>query len=266
MRKQNFQQFTDEFINQIGDKVVSITEFGSDRGEEHPRLSDIDLFIIAKKKSDIKEIFRIARLLEKKYLRTTHSKLTNFLQRHLLVSNDFCGIHLIILSQQELGQNFELKSLRLKMITTVFISKAILAFNFKHKHRLLYGEDLAEEIIQPVLRNQDRITPFVIPSLVLLTLPLIFTRHKQFEIWCFKALKYHGEDILAFSQIYLHNPALQLEDLKIHYLMLDLAKVYRYHPERYRGTNFVLYFKCWACLFSNLAYLWRGPVVNKNRR
>lgn len=258
-----FSLFSEKLIEAIKDQVISIVEFGSDKGENYPDLSDIDILIISKDKRYTNQIFFKARAIEKEILGINHSRTSDVLEKKFLFSNDLSGVHLIVLSRDELDANWQPKSIRLKIITRLIISRTIFLYNIKHKHRLLYGKDFSGEIKIPKLNFFDRITPFTLPVLVLLTLPIIITRHRKFEIWCFKALKYHGENLLSYSQIYFNNDAIALHDLKLHELTIDLAQKYRYHPEQYKNNIILLYFRTWACLIYNLPFVWMGPKLVK---
>lgn len=261
MQKQ-FDQFVSQFIPAVQDYVINVTEFGSSKGEAHPELSDIDIFIIAKKRKYIPIIFDIARNLEAQILGTRHSRFTDFLQRNLFLSNDFTGLHLLALSKDEIDTNFNPKSFRIKFLT-LLISRTGLLFNIKHKHRLLYGPDFSKEIKLPKLTLIDRIAAFAFPILLLFVLPLTLKRGLEFKIWCFKILKYHSEDILTYSQVYLRNEDIRLHDLDVHYLMLDLANEYRYKPQNYKGSGLMLYFQTWACVLSNFRFVVVGPKLKK---
>ena len=59
-----FNSFIDKLMPLLAPNVICIYEFGSRKGEIHPQLSDIDLFIIAKSKSNISNIIRSVRALE----------------------------------------------------------------------------------------------------------------------------------------------------------------------------------------------------------
>lgn len=258
-----FDEFVQKFIPVVKEEVINISEFGSEAGEVHPEMSDIDLLIVCKDKSSISHIMEVARELEGEILGIKHSKLSDFLQRHLLFSNDFTGLHLILLSKDELNKRYEPLSWRLRFITTFIISRTILLYEIKHKHRVIFGRDLSEKIVIPQLSLSNRFAPFILPMLVLLTLPLSFLRYKEFKIWCFKVLKYHGDLLLAYSQLKLNRHELVLHDLKLHELMIDLALRYRYNPNKYRGGRLKLYFDSWKCLLSNLSFIWRGPELAK---
>lgn len=260
--QRQFDEFVAKFIPSIKDYVVNVTEFGSSKGEAHPELSDIDIFIIAKKREYIPIIFAIARRLEAQTLRTKHKKLTDFLQMNFFLSNDFTGLHLLALSKDEIDRNFNPKSLRIKLLT-LLISRTGLLFNIKHKHRVLYGPDFSAHIKLPKLTVLDRIAAFAFPILLLLVLPLTIKRGLDFKIWCFKILKYHSEDMLTYAQVFLRNENIKLHNLDVHYLMLDLANIYRYKPESYRGSGFKLYFQTWWCILSNFRFIMIGPKLRK---
>ncbi len=258
-----FVLFKNEFIEAIKNDVYSVLEFGSSIGEQHPDISDIDILIIASDTKRIPRIFSVARSLERKHLGISHLPSCDFLEKRLLFSNDFTGVHLLILSRDELDSQFQPKSLRLKILTTLLIGRTLFIYNIKHHHRLLFGVDISKKVKTPALTFFDRISAFTFPAFVLLALALplaILDKHK-FKIWCFKALKYHREILLSYVKLYLDNNNLDIHDLKLHWSLLDMAEKYRYSQNSYRGTRLALYLKSWGCLVSNLPFLWQGPKL-----
>lgn len=258
-----FILFKNAFIEAIKNDASTILEFGSAKGEKHPDVSDIDILIIANEAKRIPYIFSTARSLEKKLLDVSHSPSCDFLEKRLLFSNDFTGVHLLILSRDELDSQFQPKSLRLKILTTLLISRALFISNIKHHHRLLFGVDISKNVKTPALTFFDRVSAFTFPAFLLLGLviSLAFLNRHKFKIWCFKALKYHQEILLSYTRLYLGNNDLDIHNLKLHWSLLDMAEKYRYRPDSYEKSGLTLYLKSWGCLIENLPFLWQGPKL-----
>ena len=225
-------------IKENKENIISIIQFGSqNKGEK----SDHDIFILLKKRRDIAKIIKTIRKNEK-LVHLSHTPFTYFLESHFLVSNDYAGMHSILLGEDELTKEFKPKSLRLRMITHFLLSYTLLLHNIKRQYKVLYGKDILKNIKIPGMTNKDKWLSFPLSYIVLCCALFALPNKNTFKIWCFKATKYYVENIKAYTK-----KKNQVLDLKIY----KLAKRYRYHPEQYKESVLSLYFSSWKSLIKN---------------
>src|SRR3989344_1009290 len=181
---ESFRRFTRSIRRSLGKQVVSIIAFGSLRGVRQPAMSDIDLLIVTKQRADIPVVMQVVRGAERQSFHTTHSPLTNFLQRQFLGSNDFSGVHVIPLSQEEFDRQFHPKSFRLRLITAFLMSEPLFLATLQKRYRVLVGKDLLRNVRIPRPMIADRVRIFILPILILLVLPFTCRNSRSFKIWC----------------------------------------------------------------------------------
>jgi hypothetical protein len=266
-----FQKLLSNLENQEKEKIISILEFGSKKGLVDSEISDTDLLIITKDGLDTNEVFDEVFKLEDQVFHWPQKRLTLFIEKHFLGSNDISGIHAIVLAQQELltgrlnkknaRYKSAMKSFRLRILTTFFICEPILLYKIKKESVLLYGIDLRPKIHLRDLNLFDRIRCFTVASMVLLFAPLSILNSVKFKIWCLKSIKYNNNCIESYIQICQDNPKLVFEDLKLSQIGQTLTKRFRYHPQEYRGSTLGLYFKSWLSLARNISFVWKGASI-----
>lgn len=251
----SFSRFKAELKEQIADEVVSIVEFGSSWGEQNPQISDIDLLIVAKHRESISKLFLKIRKIEKETLGTVHSGLTDALEEELFVSDDFSGVHLVILARDELGKDWRPKSFRMKLVTTFLISEPILFYHLKNESNLIIGQDIVRELGHFDVSFKDRLAAFVPFILLWLLIPFIAKNKTKFRVWCFKILKYHGDCVLVYEKIKSGNNKIELREiLSGNKLVLD-AYNYRYRPNEYGFGTGVLFVQTLISLLKDLPWV-----------
>lgn len=259
-----FAQFLEKVRPEIQDDVVSVIQFGSLQGIEHPETSDIDLFVITTNKQVIPQVSSIIRSYEKAILGITHTKTTTLIEKLSFASNDFIGIHLMILSQAELGDNFTLLSLRLKLISTLLISRPIFMYNIMHSHHILLGKNVFQNMTIPPVGLRDRILLLGAPTFALILLPLLVNDKINFRIWCFKLVKYVSDPLQTYTKISLKRDNLPLTSVISRADIYEMTQQYRHHPQAYPFSNWRLYATVWAFYLANVPFLWRGAKLSKD--
>lgn len=260
-----FDLFVQRVKHVANDEIVCMAQFGSCKGIRHPELSDIDLLVLTKNTNKVSHLVKVIREVEKDVLHIKHSEFTDILEEDAFASNDFKGIHLIIIGRDEIDHNFNPKSLKLKLITSFLISRPIFVYNVKHHYKILIGEDLVKDSTIPKLRFVDRLIPFLDSSMFLLVLPFIaYNKKTQFKIWCFKVIKFFYEYIETYSKIQCKNDTVTYKDLRMSKIIIEIAHKGRYDPSSYKENPWKLYIKTWIFVFQNLPFLIRGPLLRSN--
>lgn len=257
----NFNRFLNVVENSLGSEIISLIVFGSKKGEENPKLSDIDILIILKNKKHLSQIISKIRELESKIIHVSHSELTNLIQIYFLGSSDFTGIHLIAISKEEFDKMFNPKSLRLKFLTKFLISRTIFLYKLKEEYSLIFGKNLLKNIKLSKISFWDRVLSLSLSYIILLLLPFTSSDSKKFKIWCFKASKYYYTCIESYSKMALNNPNISIYDLDFDITMLNVAKKFRYNPAKYKDGVIELYFKTWFYLIRNTSFIWKGAQL-----
>jgi len=245
------KEFTDALAREFPNKILTIVSFGSRQGERDLDISDVDLLIFSKQKVDVKLIFERGLELKEKIFNLKTTRSTHWIQEYLLGSNSYGGLHLIVLGRDEFDENFNPLSFRLKLLSKI-ISRNILLFEIKKNYRLLFGEDIIDKARINPLKLSDRITCFLFPLLVLLILPLSFCGRRTFKIWCFKAIKYHYQGLGAIAEIAREQGGTANLDIDFNDELFNLAKIYRYKPDDYKGSILALYLRTWLNMALNL--------------
>lgn len=250
-----------DIVGQFGSKIVAILEFGSHKGEINSEISDIDILILCKDKAAIPEIMTAGRRFEKEVFNTVHSGLANFLQRHFLGTNELGGVHLMVLSIDELTRHFKPKSRRLRALMHLLVGDAVLYYKLKNNSKLLYGQDLTGGLVIPKASLSDRLISFSLPVVILLILPFSFVGRRQFIMWCCKAAKYFEDYFVTYARIVLHNDYIRSRDLNFNGAFAEVAREFRYRPQDYREGVVRIYLRCWLFLIRNISFLFRDPEL-----
>ena len=254
---EKFDKLISLVLKEVGSDIKTIVRFGSKIGLEHPRFGDIDLIIVSRSKKSISKVMKTFRRHESEVFGKSHSAKSDFIQRNFFGATDLTGLHLIIFSEDEFDARFNLKSLRLKIFTSILTSKELFLFNLKRNYEVIYGHDLVSKLKIGDLSLVDRILTFPLSYFILLVLPVLCHDRNSFRIWCFKAIKYSVDNIVSYTELKTGkkiNPSLLNYDMVIY----DLCKKYRYEPHKYHGSLFTLYFKCWLNLLKNTSFILRG--------
>src|SRR3989338_3702825 len=144
--------FVKSILKEHRENIISILQFGSKKKSKE---SDIDLFILLKKRDDIQKIIKTIRESEN-LIHLSHTPFTYFLESHFLVSNEYTGIHSILIGKDELTEEFKPKSIRLKILTNFLISNTIFLHNLKKQYQILYGRDVIKNIKIPLMKKRDK--------------------------------------------------------------------------------------------------------------
>lgn len=244
----------------FGQDIVSLLLIGSQRGISDPKHSDIDLLLLTKDKTSWQKISQAVRNIEKDTLGIKHSRTTNFLERNFLGSNDLRGIHLMLFSKEELGENFTPKSARLKIITGLFISRAIFMTLVKENYSVLFGVDIPSQFKPVALTFKDRLLTITLAGFVLLIVPVAYFDKNIFKMWCLKAAKYHLESIEGYLRIKYGKTLAQFKSPHIDDKVKVWLKKYRYYPESWDASLFGIYFSVWKVVLGNIPFILRGAV------
>src|SRR6266704_4114349 len=93
-----FAGFVSKLQTELSSEVISIIEFGSHVGQEHPHQSDIDLLVFSKSKKYHPHICSVIRSIEKQMLHVSHSPIDNAIEETSFASREITGVHLILLT------------------------------------------------------------------------------------------------------------------------------------------------------------------------
>ncbi len=242
------QKFIDELVVAQKNKILSIEILGSCEGENDLTISDIDFLIICKRKKDITSVFNTALEIQEKIFKINSSTIDKFVQRSFLASNNYGGIHLIVIGRDELDDYFRPISLRLRLMTKL-IGRNLFLYEIQQCHQFVYGKNFADEIKIEQPKFSEKLACFIFPSLVLaLSLPTFLFHRRTFKIWCFKAIKYHTMSLQGFVTITKQNYVLDNT-------MLKIAKVFRYKPDDYQENSMILYLRAWKNILRNVPFL-----------
>jgi predicted nucleotidyltransferase len=242
------QIFVNKISNQQKDKILSIYILGSRVGENDLGISDIDLLIICKRSEDIGSVFQTCIEEELNIFEIVPNKFNQFIQRFFLGSNSYRGIHLVILGRDEFDASFSPKSLRLKVLSKI-IGINLLLNEIKSSSQLQFGVDLADKFKVQTPSNWEKITCFIFPIFVLIfSFPLYFIDKRSFKIWCFKAIKYHHVSLTSFLE--LSSQKHIFDDT-----LFEVAKKYRYNPDKYLENSLNLYFRSYANIIKNIPFI-----------
>ena len=246
--------FIDELTTTRRNKILAIEVFGSREGENDLEISDIDFLIVCRRKADASLVFQSALQLQEKIFETKITKINRFVQKFFLGSNSYKGIHLIVLGRDELDDNFQPLSFRLKLMMKL-ISRNLFLYEIKQNHNLLFGQDFINKIKIEQPNFGEKLACFVFPSIVLLSiLPTIVFSKRTFKIWCFKAVKYHNTSLRAYTSIIKQNYPFDLS-------LFNTAKFFRYKPDEYLGNTFGLYLRVWKNILGNLPFLFGKSAI-----
>lgn len=249
------QIFVNELVSIHQDKILAVEIFGSREGEVDLSISDIDLLIFCKRKNDAISVFDTASRLQEKIFEIRSTKINKFIQKFFLGSDSYKGIHLIVIGRDELSDDFQPVSFRLKLIMKL-VGRNLFLREIKQNHHTLYGKNFADEIRIYRPNFMEKLTCFIFPCIVLLLIiPCIFFSLRTFKIWCFKVVKYHNISLRDFTNITRQNYPFDLS-------LFNTAKFFRYKPNEYQGNSVVLYLKVWNNIFANLPFLF-SKIPNK---
>lgn len=254
-----FNRFVREVCRTAGPNILALVQFGSTQGLKHPELSDIDLLVIAKHHSQIPQITKAVRRAEALVLKITHSSFSSHLEQSIFASTDYRGIHLIVLSSQDIDRNFHLKSRRLKILTSVFVSQAIFLYNLKKHYRVLLGPDMVKNIPVPKPGMHDRFMAVSASCIALCLIPLSLLRPTQFKVWCFKIVSFLGGFIETYAKIKLENDQLTFSGLQADQFVYNQARQFRYTPHLYKKSPLFLYLQTWGFVIESFGFLLLGP-------
>ena len=243
--------------------IIAIYEFGSGYGITHPEISDVDLFIVTKTVGDIPIVLNRINELEENILHWPHSATKDFIEKHFLGSNDIGGLHLILISKEELKlgrikkhrrlQGSFVKSLRLRLLTGLLISEYIFLYKIKNQAKLVFGDEVLDNMQIPRPGAADRIKSFTLSFVVLLLAPLTLFNEFKFKVWCFKATKYYMDCIETYYKMTGNNN----RSGRFNNLFYSRVKASRYTPEQYHSGRLKLYLATWYYLFRNLNFIWK---------
>jgi len=226
------EHFLQTFVEKIKNHITHVVEFGSFKGEHDLTMSDVDLLVIVRDQIPFQQIVHEAHRLEENLLHIHHSAIAERLQQLIFASQEYNGIHLLMVRRNELDEHWQPCSFRLKLIMNTFISKSIFLYAIKHHHRILYGEDSSKDIVVPKPGIQDRLAIRWFPF-VLLMLTLFNIRHRtDFVVWCCKSVRYR-ESMEKIYCILTGKPYQSLATIKFHQ--------YRYNPTAYTGSRLSLW-------------------------
>lgn len=189
-----FAQFLKSLTSLSGDQIISIIEFGSGKGRECPKSSDIDLLILAKNQKSVTDITNQARNIEKEIYSTRDPVVVSWVEKLLFIRPIQTGIHLVVIGADELTDKFEPSSLRLKILSATLIQKNFLIAHLKKQGRVLYGEDIIQSLPISHVGLIDLVRAALHCLLCLLIAPLISFSLKTLQIRICKA-------ILFFNQV-----------------------------------------------------------------
>ncbi len=231
----------DKFITAVqektGDRIKAIYVLGSVNGLTNPTASDIDLLVIAKDTADKKQLFGEFRALEKHFFATTHSAGTDFLQRHFLASDDFSGLHMIMLFESQVKN----KKIPINPLVDLLMSKSLFLYNLEHEGKLLVGNPT--KFGHPIsVGFKERWLAFF-PAILLFLLLFIPRPRNSKIVWIAKLTRYHYQLIRDYYRVQENNSQLSLTYFKIPQNALDLITTLRYNPTQYQGNILVLHFK-----------------------
>ena len=242
------QIFVDKLLSERQDRILSIEILGSREGEKDISISDIDILVLCKRKNDIRFVFTTALQIQENIFDVKTTIINRFIQRFLLGSNSYSGVHLIIIGKDELDENFHPLSFRLRLMTKL-IGKNLFLYEIKQNHHLLYGKNFIDKIQIAQPNFSEKLTCFIFPVVVLIvTLPAIIFSQRAFKIWCFKAIKYHNISLQAYTSITGQNHSFDPS-------LFNVAKFFRYKPDKYERNSLFLYVKVWKNIFTNLPFL-----------
>lgn len=246
--KNRTQNFVDELVSKHKDTILSVVILGSREGEKDLAISDIDFLVLCKNKNDISFIFSTALKLQEENFDIRPTSINKFIQKFLLGSNSYSGIHLIILGRDEFDDNFRPTSLRLKFMTKL-VGKNLFLYEMQQNHQLLCGKNFVDEIQIEQPGFSEKLACFLFPSFILLLLlPIFLFSRRTFKIWCFKVIKYHNISLSAFIKITKQNYVFNKT-------LFETAKFFRYRPDDYENNLVGLYFRIWGNIFGNLPFL-----------
>jgi hypothetical protein len=249
--QQNFDNFINQLGREIGNEIIGIGIIGSGKGIQDPHLSDIDLLLIDKDTTKGHDIFKTVRNLEWQFLGTKHTRLTNLLQRHTLTSNDYHGVHILLIGDNELDENYRPQTLRLKILTS-FISLPLFLYKLNKDLKIIYGHNYYKEPEMYSLGWRDRLTAFTFPLLLVPFLLFTIFNRKSFIIWSLKILKYHVETMESYFEMVKLQPTSNLaERINREKSLIKL----RYHPESYAGRRITLILRVIVYIFQDSSFL-----------
>ena len=265
MREPNISLLAKSLISaDTSHRIKSMFEFGSGHGARDPQTSDVDLFVLVAKKSDITPIFTLINQLDDRILHWPHSRIKDFIERHFLGSNEVGGLHVIVVSNEELvlgrlskSSNHRggfAKSLRLRILTALLISEGVFLFKLKNQSKIMYGENTIKNITLPSLGWTDRVKCFSLSLVVLTLAPLSLLKRRKFIMWCFKATKYYADCIETY--LLIKNGDNRKLPSKLRTPFYEEVKEYRYIPDKYEKSALWLYIRTWGHLFANIPFIW----------
>jgi predicted nucleotidyltransferase len=246
--EQKFNLFLEELNENFSD-IISIYLIGSAKGIYHPHDSDIDLFIVVEDGTSINELFNLVRTLEKKYFGTEHSRITDFIQKNFLGSDDFTGIHLICVSKG----NIKKSDIIINPFVNLIMSESLFIKHIQKQGKLLYGRKI-EELHQPInVGIEERIVSFF-PLIILLIYPFKRKDRREAIIWLSKLLKYHLDIAKSYYEV-SYSKNLDYDDLKLNKEILSLITTIRYNPEKYEANTIYLFIKVSWNILKNLPFI-----------
>lgn len=256
-----FNEFIEQIKLLLSEDIISLFEFGSKEGERDLKTSDIDICIITKDSQSSKKIMGTIKKLEKEIFHISHSKVFEYLEKTWFFGS-YNGLHIILISQNEFSNSMQPKSFRLKFISFL-LGPNMLLYNLKKQARVLIGQNIFENVPIQKLTFFDRLSVFAPSGMILIALPFLRLKKDVLKIWCFKAVKSHAENMLAYSKLKFGNETIQMKDLENDFLIIQKAMQYRYFPEKFSESSVKLYLDSWGLLMHNLPFLFKDKISLK---
>jgi len=223
----------------------------------------MDVFILARYRSDIPRIIQTIRGIEQRSLHAHRTGLSTLFEQAALSSEDDTHIHVLAIGEDELRRGFLPRSLRLRIITLLFSRKLLVGY-FKHRTRLLFGERLPQRTAlrrretYPRLGLRGRWSVCAMPAVLALIVPLMRLSRDEFRVWCFKIIWYQSDLAAAYLRTVTGDRTVSIKHLLLDHDAMDMVTAYRYKPRDYYGSRLGLYIRVWQFLLRNLSFLWRG--------
>lgn len=237
--------FADRLFAAHGNDICAIAQIGSGEGARDLTISDLDFFILVRKRKKAGLVFAHAHAVQQEVYGVRTSCFNRLVQRFCLGSCAFGGIHLIVVGQDELDDRFQPKSRRLRVLTAL-IGRNIFLRNVSRNHRLLAGTDIGKAIKPQLPHRTELFSCFLFPTLILiLTVPLLFCSARSAKIWSMKAIKYHHQNLSAYLELTEEHCILRCETNA-------LAEKYRYHPDACPLGRWRMFGVAWGAMLSNL--------------
>lgn len=252
----NFSEFISAVKEKTSDRIIALFLIGSATGIEDPTSSDIDLIAVVKDGTNKNEIYKEVRALEEQYLTIRHSKHTNYIQRYLYGSDDFTGIHLMMMYEKQAKS----KDLHINPLINLFMSQALFLEHIRREGKLLFGEnkDIFKQNIS--IGVKERILSFL-PIIPLIFLPILPCTRKSKIIWISKFAKYHYQLARDYYRILFSNPSYSFDQMRISPQALSLITNIRYSPDKFLGNTFLLSMTAAVSILKNWRFIFEKNAL-----